>query len=255
MINTPVIVTLILFFAAAAVAIVLAARKSRASGTGDPIIRLTMVIAVVWAAIATIGATFTVIAVLDPGSDTTITFPVQTFWPSLPDEVELEGMTATLNSGGFTEVTGTVSGLSLATRICWAISQGLWWLIPAVIAALIALACRELRAGRAFAPAVAKMAMITAVVVAAGGFAAQVLGDVAGGMAAVETLRWSGASWGTGEAFEMLGLEDPLAAWWPKPGFHIELPLWPLAAGLGFAALAAIFRYGSQLQRDQEGLI
>ena len=40
-----------------------------------------------------------------------------------------------------------------------------------------------------------------------------------------------------------------------KPGMRIELPFWPIAAGLGFAALAAIFRYGAKLQHDQEGLI
>jgi len=45
------------------------------------------------------------------------------------------------------------------------------------------------------------------------------------------------------------------AAWLPQPGFGIEFPLWPIAAGLAFTALAAIFRYGSRLQRDTEGLV
>ncbi|MCB1273770.1 MAG: hypothetical protein KDB25_05175 [Leucobacter sp.] len=254
-ISFPIVIALALLIAAAALAFALAARQSRVRGTGDPVIRITMIIAIVWAMFATIGAVFNAVAILDPGSDTSITFPVETFWPELPEGVELEGTGAALNTGGFTQVTGTVAGLDLPTRICWAISQALWWLIPGVIAALIALACRQLRAGSAFAPAVAKATMATAVVVTVGGFAAQVLGDIAGSMAAAEVLQWHGATWGGNDALEALGIEDPLSAWWPKPGMRIELPFWPIAAGLGFAALAAIFRYGAKLQHDQEGLI
>ncbi|MFC7766109.1 hypothetical protein [Leucobacter soli] len=75
------------------------------------------------------------------------------------------------------------------------------------------------------------------------------LGDIGGSMAATEALSWDSAVW-TGAT-----TSDDFAAFWPEPDIQIQLPFWPLAAGLGFAALAAIFRYGSRLQRDQEGLV
>lgn len=228
---------------------VAAVRKSRRTGTGAPVVRVTYAVALVWAAVCAIGAAIAVLsALMNP--QVSISFPVSEFWPKLPEGAHLEGQTATLEGGGFTDATGLVQGLSLPARICWAISQTLWALVPGAIAAFIAVACAQLLKGRAFTEVVARAAMITAVIVAAGGFAAQVLGDIAGSMAANEVLQWSSGSW------DVAGDPDAdIDDWWPTPGFEISLPFWPLAAGLGFAALSAIFRYGSKLQRDQEGLI
>ena len=41
----------------------------------------------------------------------------------------------------------------------------------------------------------------------------------------------------------------------PRAAAMVNVPFWPLAAGLAFAALATIFRYGSRLQRDTDGLV
>lgn len=243
----PLWILIAALFLAAVVAVIVSIARARG---GEAVVRITFVIAVIWASVCIVGAGFTAIATIHDGSGTHITFPVQTFWPQLPSGTILEGMTAELESGGFTEVTGTVSGLSLGTRILWAASQALWWLIPGTIAALLALACRGLLHGRAFTPIVSRMAMITAGVVAVGGIVAQMLGDTAGSMASTQVLQWASAQYE-----EVAGIEDGIQAWWPDPALFIELPFWPIAAGLAFATLAAVLRYGSELQRDTEGLV
>ena len=240
---------------ALAVAIVLivvfvgAARRARRVGDPSPVVSITLTVSALWAAFSVIGAIIaTLVALLQP--QVMITVPVSEFWPELPAGTVVEGMTATHLSGGFTSADLLVEGLSTSARVLWSISQALAWLVPAAIAGLIAIACFQLLAGRAFAPVVARMAMVTAVVVTVGGVAAEILGDIAGNMAARETLGWSSARYE-----EVAGIEDVLQAWWPQPGFGADLPFWPIAAGLAFAALAAIFRYGSRLQRDTEGLV
>lgn len=212
-------------------------------------VTVTYWVAVAWATMSVIGAIAAVlIALMQP--EVTITVPVEEFWPRLPAGTVIEGTTASRAGGGFTSAELSVAGLSTGARILWAVSQGFAWLLPAAIAGLLAVACHQLRAGRAFAPVVARMAMITAVVVAVGGLTMQVTGDIAGNLAAVEVLQWTGA-----EYPDIPGIEDELQGWWPQPGFVIEFPFWPLAAGLGFAALSAVLRSGTRLQRDTEGLV
>lgn len=245
-------VSLVVAVAVLGTAVIVAGRYLRRSGGQEDTagtVGVALWVAGAWAVMGAVGAVIAVLgALLQP--EVTITVPVAEFWPALPAGTALEGMTATRVSGGFTSVDLTVTGLSTGARILWAVSQGVAWLLPAAIAGLLAVACHQLRAGRAFAPVVAKMAMITAVVVAVGGLTMQVAGDIAGNLAAVEVLQWTSA-----EYPDIPGIEDELQAWWPQPGFGVEFPFWPLAAGLGFAALGAVFRSGSRLQRDTEGLV
>lgn len=247
--HSAVALVVVLAIVGVIIAFVRASMRSRRSGDSSPVVSITLSVSALWAGFAVLGAAIAVLTtLLQP--QVQITVPVREFWPQLPDGTSLEGTTATRDSGGFTSADVSVYGLSTAARVCWAIAQALGWLVPGAIAGLIAVACFQLLAGRAFAPVVARMAIVTAVVVTVGGIAAQVLGDVAGSMAATELLTWSGATYP-----DIPGVEDVLQAWWPQAGFTITFPFWPIAAGLGFAALAAIFRYGSRLQRDTEGLV
>jgi hypothetical protein len=228
-----------------------AASSRRASAIGDPspVVKTALVLAAVWAGISAIGA---VVALLVPllSPSFTVAVPTEEFWPALPAGVEIEGLQASVESGGFTSATLQLSGVGTLARTLLAVGAALSWLVPGTEAALLAVACFQLLAGRAFAPSVARMTMLTAVVVAAGGMAAQVIGDIGTSIAASEALASVGASWS-----EIPGIEDPVAAWWPAPALRIEIPFWPIGAGLGLAALAAVFRYGSVLQRDTEGLV
>jgi hypothetical protein len=225
-----------------------ATRRRAGAGAGS-VVGVTLAVAVVWAVVSLAGGVIALVATLLL-PEVQITVPVRTYWPELPAGTVVEGTTATRVGGGFESADLVVSGLSTGARGAWAISQLLWWLLPASIAAMIAVACSRLRGGRAFAPVVERTAMVTAVVVAAGGVAAQLLGDLAGSMASREVLDWTSGSWE-----EVAGVEDVLGAWVPHATFTMTLPFWPIAAGLAFAALAAVFRYGSRLQRETDLLV
>ncbi len=229
-----------------AIALLVVGVRARRDGGSGAVVTTALVVAAGAAALSAIGAIIALLAALLQ-NPVGITVPVQEFWPQLPAGAEVEGTTANRVGGGFTSADLLVADLSFVARLCWAIALALGWLVPGTVAALIAVGCLRLRAGRPFAPLLERLTMVTAVVVLAGGLLAEVLGDVAGSMAAQEALAWTGAEW-TGE------LADP-SVLLPRAGFRIDLPLWPIGAGLGLAALATLFRHGHQLQRDTEGLV
>lgn len=240
---TGIVIATLLLGAIALLVVGVRARRDEGSGA---VVTTALVVAAVGAALSATGAIIALIAVLLQ-NPVGITVPVQEFWPQLPAGAEVSGTTATRMGGGFTSADLLIADLSLGARLCWAIALALGWLVPGAVAALIAVGCLRLRAGRPFAPLLERLTMLTAVVVLVGGFVAEFLGDVAGSMAAQEALAWTSAAW-TSE------LADP-AMLLPQAGFRIDLPLWPIGAGLGLAALATVFRHGHQLQRDTEGLV
>lgn len=213
-------------------------------------VRLAAWVGALWSAIAAVAAVYLALTTLLAPS-VPITIPVETFWPTLPEGASYEGTTATLEQGGFTHAEVTLLGLSTGTRSAWALSQALWCLIPGAIAALVAIIASRLRRGVPFAPLLSRFATATAVIVALGGIVAQVSGDIAGTAAAAELLRWTGGQYPDIASFP----DSDLATWMPRPGSTVTFPFWPLAAGLGLAALAAVFRHGGRLQHDTEGLV
>lgn len=213
-------------------------------------VRVAGWVAIAWAVFSAAGAAYLVLtALLAPSVP--ITIPVETFWPRLPVGTEYDGTTATLEQGGFTAAQATELGLSGGVRVCWAVSQALWWLIPGAIATLVAVVSFRLRSGRPLVPALVGLATATAVIVALGGVTAQALGDIAGYQGGVEMLAWTSAQYPDVAALP----DSDLSTWLPRPRFEITFPFWPVAAGLGFAALAAVFRCSSRLQRETEGLV
>ena len=233
-----------------ALSVVVAFARAGGRGRGESsVIRVTFWVTLLWAGIAIAGALVTAVATLVQ-SAVQITVPTAAYWPALPEGAFVEGASATRTDGGFTAADVVVEGLSTGARVCWAIGQALWWLVPGAVGALVAMSCYQLLRGRAFAPVLSRMSMVTAVVVCLGGIGAQVLSDIAGSMASTELLAYSG-----GGFEEVAGIDDVLDAWWPDPMFSVTLPFWPIAAGLAFAALAVILRNGTRLQRDTEGLV
>lgn len=227
------------------VALIVLATRARRSGKSDAaVLGTTSAVSVVVVVIAALGAlVITVSALVDP--QVAIAIPVEEHWPALPPGTRIEGPTAERVSGGFTSATVTVSGLSIGARISWALGQALAWIVPGAVAALVVLVCKRVRDGRPFAPVLARATMIVAVVVAVGGTASQVLGDVAGSMASHELLEWSGMVSSAEDAAEQL----------LEPALLVTFPFWPIGAGLGLAALAVVLRRGRVLERDTEGLV
>ncbi|WP_060914950.1 hypothetical protein [Microbacterium oleivorans] len=226
------------------------AKKQRAGQDPTTLVRVTRVVAVVWAVVAVIGAAVALLTgLLAPG--VAITMPIREFWPQLPDTVTLDVDTARRVSGGFTEVTLTVEGLDATTRVLWAVSQAITWVVPGFVALFVAVTCSRLLSGAAFTPVVAKMAVTTGAVIALGGVAAQVMGDIAGSIASMQLFGAKGGGW----EGDFPGIDNVFDAWLPSATLQISFPFWPIAIGLAFAVLAAVLRYGSRLQRDTEGLV
>lgn len=214
----------------------------------DAVISITLTASAFYAAVALIGAVITFVNLLT-SSQLSISVPVSVYWPQALPGVTITGPTATMAGGGFTRVEADVDGASGAVHVLWAAGQALGVLVPAAIAALIALACFQLLRGSAFAPVVARAAAITAIVVLIGGTAAEVLSEVAGSMASTELFAVTSASAAAlPEGWDLDGLL-------PRPALDVTIPLWPIGAMFGFAALAAVLRYGSRLQRDTELLV
>lgn len=212
------------------------------------VVRAALWAAYVVMAIALLGAVANVAAALF-NTQTELTFAVEPFWPTFPKGTHIEGPTAHLDDGGLTSATALLSGLSTTVKVCWAISQALRWLLPATLALLVTIMCRSLLRGSAFAPAVARVMLGAAVVVVIGGTAMAVLGDMAGGMAAQQLLDYDFSK------VPHAGAIDWMEDMWPKAAFDVTIPVWPIGAGLGLAALSAVFRYGSRLERDTAGLV
>lgn len=248
---TSIAAILIVMLIVGVIAAFIVAVVRRRGATDDPtsLVRITRVIAILWAAISVVGA-IAMLLVLLLAPTVSITMPIARFWPQLPDHVVVEGPEATRVSGGFDSVTLDIDGLSTGARVTWAISQTVSWLVPGSIALLAAVACTHVLSGRAFAPVVARMASLAAMVVAGGGVLAQVIGDIAGSIASEQVFAREGGSWQ-----EMPGIEDPFSAWIPQSTLVINFPFWPIAAGLGLAVLSVILRHGSRLQNDVKGLV
>jgi len=248
-------VLVVLLIAGTILAFALATAKKRREGSvrdadPTPVVRVARIVAVVWAVVAAAGALANLLVpLLSPG--VAITMPVQEFWPQLPSSVILDTGEVSRVSGGFTSVTLTVDGLGVAARVLWALSQMIAWAIPGVAALFVAVACSRLLTGAAFAPVVAKMAATTGAVIAFGGVAAQVMGDIAGSIASTQLFGSKGGGW----EGDYAGIDNVFDAWVPAATVQVSFPFWPIAVGLAFAVLAAILRYGSRLQNDVKGLV
>ncbi|MEW1835256.1 hypothetical protein [Microbacterium sp. NPDC079995] len=226
-----------------------AARRSRSEDDAGSLVRVTRVIGVLWVMFAAVGAVANLLLpLLTPA--VTITMPIQEFWPQLPSTVDLQ-TDATRVSGGFTSATLVVEGLTPLARALWGISQMIVWTIPVVIALFVVMACSRLLEGAAFAPVVAKMATTTGAVVAFGGVAAQIMGDIAGSIASTQLFGAKGGSW----EGDYAGIGNVFDAWVPASTVQISFPFWPVAVGLAFAVLGAILRSGARLQNDVKGLV
>lgn len=242
------LVVLVLAMALIALLVVFAVRSWRRRAV-DSVIGLTLTGSAFYAAVVLIVAVGTVVDVLT-SPEITITIPVNEYWPTLPPGVKItSGPTATRVGGGFTSAEVQLRGLTTGTRMLWAGGQAAGLLVQVAVAGLIALACFQLLRGAAFARAVARVAMITAVVVLVGGLASAVMSDVAASLASAQLLTVTSAA-----ATNVPAGWDPTTLL-PQPTLHIDFPLWPIGAALGFAALAAVLRYGAKLQRDTEGLV
>src|SRR5690606_3592081 len=102
--------------------------RAKNSGDPSPVVKVTLIVAALWAAFSLVAAIVVVLATLLQ-DHVRVTVPVQEYWPQLPAGTEIDGMTATRVGGGFTSAELVATGLSTGARVCWAIGQGMGLLV------------------------------------------------------------------------------------------------------------------------------
>lgn len=189
----------------------------------------------------------------------TIDIPVQTFWPQLPRGASIEGMSAGYVSGGFDTAHITSSGLDVWTRAWLALSQTSFAVTVTVVAfALMMLCTRILDDETPFARSVTRAVSVSGRAIIIGGIVTQVSGGVASGLASSQVLRYIGAHWNNVIHYD--DLDEIIGV--PTSNMVIGFDYWPVVIGVILLVLAAVFRYGEQLQersaeleRDTQGLV
>ena len=179
-----------------------------------------------------------------------VALPTETFWPVLPEGVEMTpGGDARIVGGGFTETLSSVSGLGMGARALLAAGTLVQGLTQLAVTAAVFLIAHRLLAGEPFRPVVRKAVLLAAAALIGGGILWQVCTGIGEFMAANEVLGAVGWSWD-----ESLGIDDPTVLM-PEPRLGITIQFWPIFIGFALAAVAAAFRYGEALERDTVGLV
>lgn len=169
----------------------------------------------------------------------------------LPEGVVSTNHSASFDAATFDRVSLEATGLSFTTRGVYLLATlaGAVALIGACV--VINRLARNLGEGDPFilgGVALQRLAWIVLI----GGVAATWLTRTGEYLAATEL--FGPAGWRNSGNDEILS--ELTALGWPYPdGLSLEIPLWPIGAGLVLALLAAAFRHGANLRRETEGLV
>jgi len=202
------------------------------------------------AILAAIGNVIAVVASLS-GAVTRVSVPVSPVPIKVPDGVTLEGLVATFTSGGFDRASVVAQGLSLTTKLALGAAPILWAVITIALVSLVFRLVRSLDDGDPFGLSAAALAQ-TGWIVMVGGTIALWVGNLGDWLTARELFQ----TWGWSATRDVGDVTDLAELGWPGPDqLRLDLPWVPLVAGLTFAVLAAVFRYGARLRQDAEGLV
>jgi hypothetical protein len=223
--------------------------KSRSTDDGSGMLRVTRVIALVYGAVMLM-VTITGVASTLFDREVSVTVPTREFWPMLRPGTEIvDGPSAEIVAGGFTEATLTIADLGMDARLLLAGHGAILGLSHVLVAIVVALLCQRLLVGDPFRRVLSRSVAIVAAVIAAGGFVAQVLFGIGSSVASEQALRISG--WSSTSTLPT----DDTSPGLPEPTFALNIDFTPLLIGLALVAVASAFRYAERLQRDTEGLV
>lgn len=241
---------------AALIALLVPRRARRAVAAGahpiPPIVPIVHVGSIIVAVLAGAGALFAAgTALLSPAVSTRL--PFRAFWPQTLPTVQIEqGPTATVVDGMIDQGTAVIEGLSAGTRALLAgelLAQGA---VAAVVPITLAIVCAQLRRRQPFAPSVARWGRITAITVAVGGIAQQVLADVAGYRVAEEALRVTG--WSVEESFHLEETGGLDGTGLPIPEFALDVQFAPIGLALAIWAITELIAAGARMQAENARL-
>lgn len=217
-----------------------------------PEIGLTRGIAVVYLVI-TCATTLYRISEIAMAPALEIDMPVAEFWPELPASASVQGPTAQVVDGGFSNATVVVHGLAAGTRWLLGSSVLLQGMAMVFIGAAVISMCNGYLKQSTFRPSLVKWFSAAAVVIAVCGLGWQIVDGIAGYEASQQVLRvqsgqWDMAAEGREDLNEILGQLRPA-------DFAVYVNFWPIWAGLGLFITAQLFRRGLALQKETTGLI
>ena len=233
-------------------ALVWDARRRR---VGSVLLDVTGAVARIWVALVVVGAVFGLISLVVSPTTSITDVPITTAWPSaLPCQSSggtMPSATA-LYCGAIDSASLQVAGLGADVRSLVFVGGLLAYVTAATPGVLVSVLCRIAAAGRPFeemhgdgalispfARRAPRWLLTSAVVVLIGGTASEVLLSIARYLTSHEVLP---------DASSGAAITAPVT-------FQLIIPIWPIGCALGLAALAVIFRYGSRMQRDTEGLV
>ncbi len=214
-------------------------------------VRVPRVLAIVYAISSGAAALYGAItSLLD--ETVSLNLPVEQFWPSLPDAVRLEGVTARVTGGGFTQAAVQVSGLAGEARAWLAAGYLLHGAMGVVVGVVVAMLCTSVIRQNPFRPVLVRGIDLSAAAIVAGGLGWQICTAAAGGLASAQVLGIPGWAVDTArvhweDVTQIIGL--------PGVGRQWTVDFWPVWVGLALFAVSAVFRYGQRLQKNTEGLV
>lgn len=224
------------------IVLALLAWDARRRRVASVVLDVTGAVARMWVAIVILGAVAGLIGLWASPTLTLTEFPVAMEWPTrLPCDQPDGSATAasTLYCARIVTATADVSGLGAGIKTLVFAGGLLAYATAAMPGVLVAVLSGRAAAGRPFDRSSSRWLLASSLVVLLAGMLSEVLLAIARYLAAEAVLP--GATSG--------------AAVTAAPTFQMVLPVWPIGASLALAALAVVFRYGSRLQRDTEGLV
>lgn len=216
----------------------LAVWLARRRGSTTIAVDAARAVAQVWLVLSGLGVVLIAWRAIAGGESTLTDLPVTMDWPgALP--AARTGSDAVLVWATANTASVTVEGLSLGTRLLIGLAELLALVLAATPAVVIWVITRQAVRGAPFTGTVSRWLLIAAAAVLVVGLATDVVSAIGRTLAAMEVLPGPGS----GAPVTTTGL------------FNLSVPLWPIGAALALAALAAVFRYGTVLQRETEGLV
>jgi len=214
-------------------------------------VTIVRVMAAIYAGGAVIG-TIASVARTITSTSVDVVMPVTPFWPTLPPGAGVEGTTATVVAGGFSQAAVTVDGLDGASR-AWLVGEQVFQgATNVVVGVVIFVLCSSILKQDPFRSTLARGITVSAITIMVGGIGWQLCGSIGGWLASEQVLRTTGGHWKdtiTWPDFDaILGMPQPGGNSW-------SIDFWPIGAGLALLALGAVFRFGRVIQKDTEGLV
>lgn len=212
------------------------ARRRR---SGSVLLDVTAAVARMWLAVVGLGAVFSAVRWFSNSPVWIADLPIAAAWPTaLPCSDPGPFENATLVCASITGADASIASLSIGPVLLLMAADLMNLVVAAVPALIVAVLCSQARGALRFRRSASTWLFAGAIAMLVAGLAAAILTGSGQAMAAVEVLPPPGDG-----AVTTTGV------------YRLDIPLWPIGAALGLAALGALFRHAAVLQRDTEGLV